>query len=246
MLGAPPGGVFGGVNVLWVEQVPGGGHVGGPVVDGPVHPPRGPVQRPGDAVGRGRRRGLARGVGALDAERHHRFPVPVVQVLADEQHPGPGGGPQVVPGPVAGADGQLEGAVAVHGQVAQGHLCVHVVLVEVHVALDQGEQGLVRAVDPTPQHVGGVGVDGAALVHVVRVGCAPLRPRQFVAVQARVEGVRVLELTLQRQAGLPGQVADPLGPAPVVGGEVVLGEAGRQPLQGGGPAGPGLAGGISP
>ncbi len=51
------------------------------------------------------------------------------------------------------ADGELEGAVIGHREIAQRKLGVHIVLVEVHVALHEREECLVHAVDVAAQHV---------------------------------------------------------------------------------------------
>ena len=58
--------------------------------------------------------------------------------------------------------------------------------------------------------------------------------------QPRVAGVGVLELALERELRLAGEVADALGPAAVVGREVVLGQPLRQRAERGGPPRPRL------
>ncbi len=149
-----------------------------------------------------------------------------------------------VPAPASGPIVSSSSPSSVEGEVGQRDLGEHSVLVEVHVTFDEREQCLVHAAGLASQHVGRVRVDGTALVDVVRVRRAPLGPRQLVAVQARVEWIGVLELTLQGQVRLAGEVPDALGATPRVGGEVVVAEPLRQRVERRGPTRPSLTRGV--
>jgi hypothetical protein len=228
-----------------LEQVARRGDVRGPVVDRPLDPARGPVDRAGDVGGRRQGRGDPRGVHPLDRERRDRVARPVPEVLADQQHAGAGGRRQPVRSVALGSDHELEPAVGIGGEVGERDLGEHPVLVEVHVALDQREQRLVDAGHVAAQQVGRGGVDHAPEVDVVGVRRAPLRPRELVPVQPRVARVGVLQLALQRELRLAGEMADALGAPAVVGGEVARGQPRRQRRERLRPARPRSARGIA-
>ena len=72
-----------------------------------------------------------------------------------------------------------------------------------------------------------------------------MRPWEFVAMEPRMAGVGVLEFAGEREPGLTREVTYPLGPAAVIGRELVARQSLRQIRERRGPARPCRAGGVA-